>query len=866
MNNILGNSWKDRVRDLLHAEEMQKSASLTATNEGDVCKAFSDAAQGFVENKLGPLMKDENRIGFEVVKRNDDNTRMVGIFAFKVDKDLIFAPVFFLNGEIKGPLLYRCNTKTFVPADKEWAAYLADTMTHRDGKPRSREYLKDSPPRVQMHRLAFRPSGMAKGASVEEGPNEEVTVKALVKTLPTCNGEYKVDKDLGAKAGEQPKLSIGETTLKCAASAVDGAIHISAGGAEDILSEKEASAICSADKSPVTVLLEGAEVEIPASDVEAIKSACFDNVPDNAGEWAGNALDMLDKMTKGAGVLKEMLNEADYGKPMAEAVIKAASTSFEFANMLSACYPSPEDLLPDTFTKSAAKTPEVDLAIVYDSDELTKESSVADRYFRDGFYILDKRPTDGLTYVDESYDTKVTSITEPGVYSVLNGESGFMDDVFVCPVGEHGADDIAADRNITDRDEPVALSLGDSYYNRNKPKLLAIKDGKVSVRTVLYGVMKAEPKDYSSMSDAPSGTGLYAIFVGNSIIGPVAISKINNVDGVKHCKFSASSAFSHGVYSNKNEDDTLVVNPELDTTNIARGTFGTDAKWIKLDSKFEEHHDSNGWYHTKPIENLGDTTSLDEWIFKSLGASSAILKEVGDTEKKAYIIGDKNGYSDSMPKSVMLVKLARDMRIPATKAYELLDKADANGICKFAYIQKEATHLRLVERPIFDDEFDSEFGMPMQTPKKYALHVEGQQIMEPAAAIGDMLNPTTPTGLPNLTVTTTAPEDLRQLADTYGLPNVFEHATIGTLANTFDALRLMDKYIPKLEDAVDSLGRIKFMIHWCPQDFEKAYGDDDMMNLEAEVDSNFNACGALLLKLIKRADKDKHADVSLANL
>jgi hypothetical protein len=81
------------------------------------------------------------------------------------------------------------------------------------------------------------------------------------------------------------------------------------------------------------------------------------------------------------------------------------------------------------------------------------------------------------------------------------------------------------------------------------------------------------------------------------------------------------------------------------------------------------------------------------------------------------------------------------------------------------------------------------------------------------------MNPTTATGLPTRTVVDTAPEQLRELADSYNLPNVFEHGAVGTLADTFDANSLLNKYIPKLMEAVDSLGRTKFLLCWKPDDF-----------------------------------------------
>ena len=53
-------------------------------------------------------MKSPYRVGFEIVHHNDDNTRLVGIFVFRVNKDLYYAPVFFINGNAsRGPT---CST------------------------------------------------------------------------------------------------------------------------------------------------------------------------------------------------------------------------------------------------------------------------------------------------------------------------------------------------------------------------------------------------------------------------------------------------------------------------------------------------------------------------------------------------------------------------------------------------------------------------------------------------------------------------------------------------------------------------------------------------------------------------------------
>ena len=104
--------------------DWRKNAAATYPDQ-DVEKAFLDQAYVFIQNKATPLMRDPYRLGFEIVFKNDDNTRMVGIFVFRVDDDLLYAPVFFINGEIKGTdLLYRHATKKFVPLTNDWCLSL----------------------------------------------------------------------------------------------------------------------------------------------------------------------------------------------------------------------------------------------------------------------------------------------------------------------------------------------------------------------------------------------------------------------------------------------------------------------------------------------------------------------------------------------------------------------------------------------------------------------------------------------------------------------------------------------------------------------------------------------------------------------
>lgn len=852
------------------SEDWRKQASMTAANDLDIEKAFSDQASGFVENKVGDLMKDEYRIGFEIVKKNDSNTRMVGIFAFKVDKDLIFAPVFFINGEIKGPLLYRASSKMFVPADKEWASYLIDSMERRDGSSRPKSSLNESAPLVQMQRLTFNPvTGMGKRASsdVVDEPSVQFEVKPVTSATDSERGVYVIQKSLNTKPGEQPKLSNGCSVLKMA-SAEDGTIRMYLNNTEVGYVTKSAAAAIE-EECATTINCDAIDVQVTDASATTIKHAFFDGIPDNSEQW-DTMLDAVSKQASiSAGLTSEFLKEPGFGKAAAELIVKAAS-DYNFAEALAGLYPDPNKLFPESYNDFQKKASnEGGLEICYTTDDLEKSASVGKRYFADGFYIKDTRPTETMSVVFQDAPGNLTAPDSPGVYSLLKDNGEFIDNVIVAPVSDKQLAE-AVKRNFS------GIVAAPVDYDRDEPKYVAIKDGAVcEFSNNVFGIYTGEISDSSALKDTVNEKGVYLIYLKDKVLGPIAVTEKNVTDGVTRIKMVQRGKYS-SVTSNlwlDNWGKTVIINPDLSVSDVDNGVLGKDAKFIRLDK--ENRKSDSSWssddaakvFSPKPLEGIGSSVSVNNWIFSKFNTSKVKVERDAYSEKKAYTFSDGVRTSSPMNRLEALVKMSRDMGMSATASYRILDSVDLTGSEEFflAPTEKVASRLSLVDRPIFDDEFDSEFGVPMQPTKKYKLRVQGDQEMAPASAIGDMWNPTSATGLPDLTVATTAPEDLRALADTYHLPHVFEHGMIGTLADTFNAISLIDKYIPKLEEGVDALGRTKFLLHWCPNDFEKAYGRDDMASLEAEVDTNFEELGALLLKLIKKAEKNKKADIKFEN-
>ena len=88
-------------------------------------QAFSNLAHAYLRDAAPKLLDHE--IGFQLLDRNRENTKAVGVFAFKVGSNWLYAPVFFLNGDLKGhELLYIKNQDMFVPLKENWINYLVN--------------------------------------------------------------------------------------------------------------------------------------------------------------------------------------------------------------------------------------------------------------------------------------------------------------------------------------------------------------------------------------------------------------------------------------------------------------------------------------------------------------------------------------------------------------------------------------------------------------------------------------------------------------------------------------------------------------------------------------------------------------------
>jgi hypothetical protein len=118
-------SWKHWLKVVRsHDRSQVKQAEIGGRGDDTSFEqAFSNLAHAYLRDSAPKLLDHE--VGFQLLDRNRENTKAVGVFAFKVGAQWLYAPVFFLNGDLKGhELLYIKNQDMFVPLKENWINYL----------------------------------------------------------------------------------------------------------------------------------------------------------------------------------------------------------------------------------------------------------------------------------------------------------------------------------------------------------------------------------------------------------------------------------------------------------------------------------------------------------------------------------------------------------------------------------------------------------------------------------------------------------------------------------------------------------------------------------------------------------------------
>lgn len=169
-----------------------KEAELGGGQDTPFEQAFSNLAHAYLKDKAPKLLDFE--VGFQLLEKNQENTKAVGVFGFKVGSQWIYCPVFFLNGDLKGhELMYIKSQDMFVPLKENWIDYILGKKPSilGDGVNRNLSMLGIMPP--NLYQLSRSPSKFASADGAPEGLVVEKNTHT--EPDPDSDGETLVEKE-----------------------------------------------------------------------------------------------------------------------------------------------------------------------------------------------------------------------------------------------------------------------------------------------------------------------------------------------------------------------------------------------------------------------------------------------------------------------------------------------------------------------------------------------------------------------------------------------------------------------------------------------------------------------------------------------
>lgn len=809
-----------------------KKAAAQVADDGSVERAFMDQAYGFLTNKAGKLMQDPFRLGFEVVYKNDSNTRMVGIFAFRVNDKIIYVPVFFINGDIKGTdLMYRQDTKTFVPLNEEWVTFLTEKNNYEPGIPVDRKEFTRANNHVRLEDIAYPPNYKRDKRASEESPDSKHEINTLG------------DIDMVIAAAFEKEVPAKGTMI------ADG-------------EDKDDKALAESRKNAIKNLGKSGSI---------IRKFILE---DGGIEAVNKLASLMENSFEFTEALVSNISEQDYMPDTLE--IKSASDK-ENKPTLVLFSGRPGITEHSYLLKSADETK--------DKEKNPAVNKYAEKFFSQGYYLWDDRAPKDIVPVYKDNEENLEMIGSAGIYDILMSDGSFRKAV-VAPLGKDLNNNNPSCVSIYGGGFNEGGVIENIEYNsspRGSSTTVAVcfmdKDNESGEKSSVHGKFikdQAQMLRDGDLEESMSTGKAYRIFdcESGSMTSPFYVKNKKETDGITSYEIVMQYCSSVKV---------LTHNPDFTENDIPTGFLGTDVRFVpvgverfKVEKDTYDGRPNNSFYYKRiDSDQIGDSSTLNSLVTAYVKKASLLYDK--NTDMYSWRTGPKQ-QTDYMDGMSMAVNLAVG-GFHAEAVDEMLSATKKAGETTWFYgdpgMDKSAFPIIQNRDAIFRTTTNQDFKVNQEYPQSFILRTSKDSLQLPPQIVGDAYDPgmgvkipeekSSNSGVPKDQLMTMSPEQIAQFASSNNLPNVFEHGVVGSLVQVYDSISMIDKYIPDMEEALDRLGRILFLFYWKPRDFEDAYGADDMTNLENQILSNFKSFGTLVLDILKRSKKRKLGNVSMGS-
>ena len=854
-------------------DEMQAPESA---NQRQFEDDFGQLAYQFVNDRAPALVP--YMLGFEVVDRNEDGSKAVGIFGYKVDQDYYYIPAFFLNNQVRGvDMILNKKTNQFVPLTEKWIDYVIDKHSIQIGTPADNE-VRDTMRNpdltfVRRPRTALGPFGK----TAEEAPwtmkeawehIKEATAKAAgdpkfkemfagICGQVEKSAEATYIKDFMEKVGG-PECMLSFLKSMRDVEFADAALTLYK-DAEAFWTEKTANAKIHVERMK-KVAAARPKVRVVGS-TEGLVKASQDTPPSDVGEE-----DKPLTVEENARQIVEHDFTIDDSRPAEEAATVTddkALVDFEhrfnppdgvgrYNFMMSDGVAREGVLLNSVVSPSCGK--DMTFVLFEDDGNVLAEAcprSVMTTEFEEGS-VKDEKGDD----LKKLYDKAVSlSSVEVGNEERDGNPYLFIDDKgnaagpfgikFVISDGDHirfGTGYCSDCRVVT----PNSSGLNESYgfMDWNLRDRFHDEDGRPAHNGydkccdapcceecsdsdfVTVGTFSGMPKKTSAGVIIPKDWKALKLKVVKRW-APYVENEKPHERNVREAKYAKEDAEFMSKYTFASAMDIL---QEMRSEGIER---------IKVASDGVNYH----------VAVDGAKRRHGPMGYKE--AAVDLVTRFGMRPRRAFSVLSKAASEGS---TMLLVK------IPSLVQHEKTAQDNLVGVSMPAPLEQipavdPYSGIPVYQSPYIDmtqGQFTGVPGLPPEGGYTKGINIGGE--MERTMGAGEYPDEHDSMGEGALPID----EEARRLAEDAakaGQRHVFDQAAIGGLTKVYDTANVVDSYIPDFMDTIDRLGRILFLFYWKHEDFNQRYGSDDVVQMEDALRNVFKQLGELTLHLKEKSVK-----------